>query len=158
MMNARHEPPGNRRLLIRLLVGGAGAFMFVACGVCGFVGYFVFLSTSPVVGRWELTNNALAGNRIVVEFRTNGTGTIQGRGIDVDFDYTVSRAAPVQLEWQIKRAGKFAVRGNGNLEIKANDVVLIGAPLERFQVTVLQDGLILANQNGAPHLTMRRVR
>jgi hypothetical protein len=146
------------RMLPVLLLLGVGGFGVLACAGCAVVGYFLAPSPSPVVGQWELANPEMAGNRVIIDFRRNRTGSMQGRGIDVQFDYALSRDAPLMLEWTIRRSGKLTIHGPANIQITANGVTVVGAPQERFQVTVLADSLILANQNGAPRLTLRRVQ
>src|SRR5690348_6704702 len=78
---------GRRTLLIVLLCGGAGLAL-LACVGCGIAGYFQFGAAPPIVGRWQLTDQAFLASQATIEFRRTGSGSIQGRMLDVDFDYT----------------------------------------------------------------------
>jgi hypothetical protein len=148
---------GKRVFLLAILSGGAVVAVLVCAG-CGIGGYFLFFSAPAVAGRWEFTNQALTSSGVSIDFRPNGTGAIQGRNLDVEFDYTVSRDAVPTLEWRIKRTGMRTIHAHANLEIKVNNMVVVGAPMERFRVTHFNDTLFLANENGAPQFTLRRVR
>jgi|SRR5947209_18568471 len=152
----RRNRTAGRTLLVVLLCGGAGLAL-LACVGCGIVGYFRFAAASPIVGQYQLTDQAFLASRATVEFRAGGTGSIHGHMLDVDFDYTFTNDPP-RLEWRIKRTGKFTIRPNANLDLKVNNVPLVSAPVERFRVILLQDGMILTNENGGPPLTLRRVR
>jgi hypothetical protein len=143
-------------LMLLLPVAGVGLAL-LACADCGIVGSWQFLAGPSMVGRWELTDAAFVASQATIEFRGGGGGTIQGRMLDVDFDYTLTNDPP-RLEWRIKRTGQFTVRQGANLDLKVNNVPLISAPVERFRIILLQDGMILRDENGGRALTLRRVR
>jgi hypothetical protein len=143
-------------LIVVLALPGVGLALLVCAG-CGIVGYWYLLAGPSIVGRWELTDAAFIASQATIEFRAGGRGKIQGRMLDVDFEYTVM-SDPPRLEWRIKRTGQFTVRPGANLDLKVNNVPLISAPVERFRMILLQDGIILRDENGGRALTLRRVR
>jgi hypothetical protein len=167
-MDESIRPAPRRWPLILIPLIGGGLIAVVACAGCGVGGYMLFFSAPAVAGHWELTNPPIAA-RVTFDFRANGTGTIQSPGTEVQFEYTLSQDEPPILEWTItsvdqggrfarKPMGKLPVRPHGDLKIDVNNVTLVRAVTERFRVTLINDVLILANQNGGPSFTLRKAR
>jgi hypothetical protein len=158
-----------RLILLIALIAGSGMLVVAVCVGLAVAGYLLLFSAPPIVGQWLVLQPPL-GARVTIDFRKDGTGSIQGHGEDIAFNYTVSRDDPPILEWRVtsvarggnapvlKKPGKMAIAPHGDLKITVNNVLLIGAVVERFRVTLINDSLSLANENGAAPFTLSRVR
>jgi len=146
------------------LAGVGGLLALLICGGCGISGYFLFLSGPPIAGQWHLVEPQL-DVRVAITFRKNGTGVIEGPAADVHFDYRISDKEPFDLEWTITRVdsknrpvlgpgfGKF----NRPIGFLGNNQNLVGM-VERFRVTVENDTMTTAPNNGGVPLKWQRGR
>jgi hypothetical protein len=148
-----------KRVLLFTMLGALGLAALIVVAGCGIGIWFLFSSTTPILGQWVVTHPPFGG-RMTFEFRADGTGAIQSPSADIDFVYTLSRDQPPILERRVTHfasGGKFAFKSptkravapGAQLEIKANDVILVGAVTERYRITLDNDSLTLTNENAA---------
>jgi hypothetical protein len=159
----RRSSHGGLIVLLALLGGGA-LLALVVCTGCGMGGYFLFFSGPRIAGQWDLIDPP-PDVRVTIQFRKNGTGMIDGPTADVHFDYTLTDADPMQLEWRITRVDTkaqklgfgFAKLNRPPLGLLMHNQNLVGT-VERFRATIENNTLTTTSQNGGAAIKWRRVR
>ena len=89
-------------LLVWIFLLGGGFVAVLGCIGCGVGGYFVYLYMGGpnIRGTWEVTNMPM---KETVEFRADGTGTIEDQFQVLQMKYTVRKEDPPIVEWEITR-------------------------------------------------------
>jgi predicted Zn finger-like uncharacterized protein len=134
------QKAGSPMMLI-LLIGGGILGLFGCCG-CGIGGYFLFGFGRPdIVGRWQSTDVI----RIVYEFRADGTGKMEGLGVEAHFNYSLNGSQITLTNTRVKV---------GAMEVPAKDAAQVS-----FRVVREGDTLRFEDYNGrqGARLTLRKI-
>jgi predicted Zn finger-like uncharacterized protein len=129
-------------IMLILLIGSGVLGLFGCCG-CGVGAYFLFGFGRPdVVGRWENTDVI----RIVYEFRADGTGKMEGLGLESHFDYSLNGSQITLTNTRAKAGG---------MELPVKDAVQVS-----FRVVREGDTLRFEDYNGrqGARLTLRKIK
>jgi hypothetical protein len=165
----RRRPQKSYMLLWLFLVGGLGFGALLVCVGSGIGAYFLLRSSPRLTGQWELTDPPMNGARILITFRRDGTGLIDGPAADVHFTYTFKKDDPMTLEWRITQidnkqripvapVGGLGMRPMPRFPMFANNNQHLVGVVERFRVDLKDDTLKLTAQNDGSVLTLRRMK